>query len=149
MARQSPAAQRRALEILLIEDDPVDASWLRELILEKAPTSQVVQAASVQDALPILAQRPVDAVFFSVHPDGGALSIQGCRDLLRAVGARPVVVLVNAANMVYAADVRAAGVRFIYRKHPIWRIAHIRKQGLRDKWNALLAGREQAHDAPL
>jgi hypothetical protein len=109
----------------------------------------VVQATSLHDALPILAQRAVDAVFFSVHPYGEALSTQGCRDPLGAVVHRPVVARVNAADMVYAAEVRAAGVKRINCKHPIWRIAHIPKAGDPRQGNALPADRERAHRAPL
>jgi hypothetical protein len=44
---------------------------------------------------------------------------------------RPVVALVNLAEMDHAADVRETGVRFIYSKHPIMRMAHIRKLEVR------------------
>jgi hypothetical protein len=83
LARRSPAAQPRALRILLIEDDPVDAAWLTELINEKCPTSEVVHGASLPDALSALAQRSIDTVFVAVHPDGEGGSIEGTREIVR------------------------------------------------------------------
>ena len=117
--------------ILLIEDDPVDATWITELIQEKSPAAEVVHTACLSDALLVLAQRPIDTVFISVRPNGEAASTQHCREMVHRAGCRPVVALVNAADMVHAADVRAAGVRFIYRKHPIMRTAQLRKRELR------------------
>ena len=133
MATQSPAAQRRALRILLIEDDPIDAAWITELIHEKHPTAEVVHSSSLPDALSVLAQRPIDTAFISAHPNGEAASVQNCREMVRRAGRRSVVALVNVAEMDHAADVRATGVRFIYRKHPIMRTAYVRKQELREK----------------
>lgn len=49
--------------------------------------------------------------------------------------------LVNANEMPHAAEVWAAGVKFVYRKHPIMRAAQIRKQELREKWEARVADR--------
>ena len=47
-----------------------------------------------------------------------------------------VVALINVAEMALASEVRATGVKFVYRKHPIWRTAQIRKQELRDKFRS-------------
>jgi DNA-binding NarL/FixJ family response regulator len=121
------------LKILLIEDDPVDAAWITELIKEKRPTIEVVHSTSLPDASSILAQRPIDTVFISVRPDGDAASIQDCREMVRRAGRRSVVALVNAAEMAHAAEIRGSGVKFVYRKHPIMRTAQIRKQELREK----------------
>jgi len=139
VATQPPAAHARALRILLIEDDPTDAAWLTELIKEKRPTAEVVHCASLPDALSVLAQRPIDTVFISTRPDGEAASTQHCREMVHRAGRRPVVALVNIADMAYAADVRAAGVRFIYRKHPIMRTGQIRKLELRARLTATSA----------
>ena len=46
------------LKILLVEEDPVDAAWITELIKEKRPTIEVVHSTSLPDARSILAQRP-------------------------------------------------------------------------------------------
>jgi DNA-binding NarL/FixJ family response regulator len=117
----------------LIEDDPVDATWLTELIKEKCPSSEVLHRASLPDALSALVQRPIDAVFVSIRPDGEAASIHECRELVRRAGRRPVVALINAAEMTRASEIRATGVKFVYGKHPILRTAQIRKQELRGK----------------
>jgi hypothetical protein len=121
------------LRILLIENDPVDATWLTELIEEKCSTSEVVHCASLPDALAVLAQEPIDTVFISVRPDGEVPSVGECRELVRRAGRRPVVALVNAAEMTCASEIGTTGVKFIYCKHPILRTAQIRKQELRDK----------------
>jgi len=141
VAMQSQAADARVLRILLIEDDPVDAAWLTEMINEKCPTSEVVHGASLPDALSALAQRSIDTVFVAVHPDGEGGSIEGTREIVRRAGRRSVVALVNAAEMAHAAEIRASGVKFVYRKHPIMRTAQIRKQELREKWEARVADR--------
>ena len=101
------------LKILLIEDDPVDAAWITELIKEKRPTIEVVHSTSLPDASSILAQRPIDTVFISVRPDGDAASIQDCREMVRRAERRSVVALVNAAEMAHAAEIRASGVKFV------------------------------------
>jgi hypothetical protein len=43
--------------------------------------------------------------------------------------------------MSHAAELRVAGVTFVYHKHPIWRTGHIRKRELREKWEAVIAER--------
>jgi len=53
--------------------------------------------------------------------------------MVRRAERRSVVALVNAAEMAHAAEIRASGVKFVYRKHPIMRTAQIRKQELREK----------------
>lgn len=133
VAKQSPTAQRHTLRILLIEDDPTDATWITELIKKICPTSEVLHSASLPEAFSALAQQPVDTVFVSVHPDGEAPSIQECREIVRRAGRRPVVALIKAAEMARAPEVRATGVKLVYRKHPIWRTAQIRKEELREK----------------
>ena len=55
---------------------------------------------------------------------------------------RPVVALVNVAELDHAADVHATGVRFIYGKHPIMRTAHIRKLEVRKRWEARITEQE-------
>ena len=57
---------------------------------------------------------------------------------MRRAGRRSVVALVNAAEMAHVDEVRAAGVKLVYRKHPIMRTAEIRKQEVREKWEALV-----------
>ena len=141
-ASESPAAQQLPLRILLIEDDRIDAAWITELIYEKRPGTEVVHSASLPQALLVLAQQPTDAVFISVHPDGSTASTEDCRELVSRANGRPVVALVNVAEMDHAADVRATGVRFIYRKHPIMRTAHIRKLEVRERWDARIAEQE-------
>ena len=44
MASDSPAPQQRPLRILLIEDDPIDAAWITELIHEKRPGTEIRRA---------------------------------------------------------------------------------------------------------
>ena len=46
MTSGSQAAQQRALKILLIEDDPIDATWITELIHKKGPGTEVVRSAA-------------------------------------------------------------------------------------------------------
>jgi CheY-like chemotaxis protein len=133
----SPAQQQHALKILLIEDDPIDAAWITELIHERSPGTEVVHSASLPQAFSVLAQQMPKALFISVHPDGGTASIENCRELVSRANGQPVVVaLVNRAEMDHAADVRATGVRFIYFKHPIMRTAHVRKQESRERFRA-------------
>jgi CheY-like chemotaxis protein len=137
MATRSPAAGEHTLRILLIEDDLLDAAWLTELIHSKSSTNEVVHRASVPDALSVLDQRPIDTVFVSIRPNGGGASIRDCRDIVRRARDRSVVALINLADMAHAAEVRAAGVRFVYRKHPIYRTGELRKQELREKYAAM------------
>jgi DNA-binding NarL/FixJ family response regulator len=137
MTSGCPAAQQqRALKILLIEDDPIDAAWITELIHEKAPGTEVVRSATLPEALVALARQPADAVFVSVHPDGRTASTAVCRELVERANGRPVVALVNVAELDHAADVHATGVRLIYGKHPIMRTAHIRKLEGREQFRA-------------
>jgi DNA-binding NarL/FixJ family response regulator len=131
---QSLAAQPAPLRILLIEDDPLDAVWVAGLIKEKAPMTEVVHHDSLPQALLVLAQLPVDAIFVGLRLDDEGAWIHGCREVLRRAGKRSVVALINAAEIACAAEVRAVGVKFIYCKHPIWRTALIRKQQLREKF---------------
>jgi DNA-binding NarL/FixJ family response regulator len=118
----------------LIEDDPLDAVWVAELIKEKSPTTEVVHHDSLPKVLSFLAQLPIDAIFVGLRLDDEGAWIHACREVLRRAGKRSVVALINAAEIARAAEVRAAGVRFIYCKHPIWRTALIRKQQLREKF---------------
>jgi DNA-binding NarL/FixJ family response regulator len=139
------AAPRRALRILLIEDDLLDAVWIAEFIKAKSPTSEVVHKRSMADAQSFLAQSRIDAIFMAVHPDDEGVSIHTCREIVRRARQRPVVALINTAEKACAAEIRAAGVKLIYYKHPIWRTALIRKQQLREKFvpNEEEAGRQQ------
>jgi DNA-binding NarL/FixJ family response regulator len=138
MATQRSAPPQRTLRILLIEDDPADAAWIQDLIKERCPTSEVVHRASLPEAISALAQRPIDAVFISVRPDGGGASIQDCREVVRRAGGRSVVALVDLAEMAHVAEIRATGVELVYRKHPIMRTAQLRKQRMREKWQAIV-----------
>jgi DNA-binding NarL/FixJ family response regulator len=130
------AAQRRALRILLIEDYPLDAVWIAELIKAKSPASEIVHKRSIADAQSFLDQSRVDAIFVAVYPDDEGVSIRTCREIVRRARQRPVVALINTGDKACAAEIRAAGVRFIYCKHPIWRTALIRKQQLREKFRS-------------
>jgi DNA-binding NarL/FixJ family response regulator len=132
----SGVAQRRALRILLIEGDALDAVWIAELIKAKSPTSDIFHKTSMADARPFLDQPHIDAIFVAVHPDNEGVSIHTCREIVRRARQRPVVALINTAEKACAAEIRAAGVRFIYCKHPIWRTALIRKQQLREKFRS-------------
>jgi CheY-like chemotaxis protein len=136
MTTESPAAQQRALKILLIEDDPIDAAWITELIHEKRPGTEVVHSPSLPEALLVLARQPTDAVFISVHPAGQTAFTAVCRELVGRANGRPVVALLNVAELDHAADVHATGVRFIYGKHPIMRTAPIRKLKVRERCEA-------------
>jgi DNA-binding NarL/FixJ family response regulator len=136
MSRESPAAQQRALKILLIEDDPIDAAWITELIHEKALGAEVAHSTSLSQALLVLAQQRTDAVLISVQPGGGTASTEICGELVRRANGRPVVALVDVAELNHAADVHATGVRLIYGKHPIMRTAHIRKLEGRERFQA-------------
>jgi hypothetical protein len=49
--------------------------------------------------------------------------------------------------MDHAADVRETGVRFIYSKHPIMRMAHIRKLEVRKAYEAYIAEQESRRAA--
>ena len=133
MATQSFVRQPCVLKVLLIEDDPIDAAWVTELIHEKCAASEVVHSTSLRHAFSVLAQEQIDSVFFSVRPEGNAESIRNCHEVVRRAGRRPVVALLTAAEMPHAAEVHAAGVKFVYRKHPILRTAQIRKQELRER----------------
>jgi CheY-like chemotaxis protein len=147
MSIGSPAARQRALRLLLIEDDPIDLAWITELIHEKCPGTEVVHSDSLPQAFSVLAQQMPDAVFVSVRPDGRTESIENCRELVSRANGRPVVALVNLAEMDHAADVRETGVRFIYCKHPILRMAHIRKLEVRQTYEAQIASK--SHGGPL
>jgi CheY-like chemotaxis protein len=136
MTRQSPAAQQRALKILLIEDDPIDAAWITELIHEKGLGAEVAHSACLSQALLVLAQQPTDAVLISVHLAGGTASSEFCRELVSKAKGRPVVALVDVAELDHAADIHATGVRFIYGKHPIMRTAYVRKLEARERFRA-------------
>jgi CheY-like chemotaxis protein len=141
---QSLAAKPPALRILLIEDDPLDAVWVAELIKENDPMNEVVHHDSLPHALLVLAQLPINAIFVGLRLDDEGAWIHACREVVRRAGRRSVVALINAAEIACAAEVRAAGVRFIYCKHPIWRTALIRKQQLREKFELdAEAGRQQ------
>jgi DNA-binding NarL/FixJ family response regulator len=129
-------AQRHTLRILLIEGDALDAVWIAELIKAKSPTSDIFHKMSMADAQPFLDQPHIDAIFVAVHPDDEGVPIHTCREIVRRARQRPVVALINTAEKACAAEIRAAGVRFIYCKHPIWRTALIRKQQLRDKFRS-------------
>jgi hypothetical protein len=96
--------------------------------------TEVVHHDSLLQALLVLAQLPVDAIFVGLRLDDEGAWIHACREVLRGAGKRTVVALINAAESARAAEVRAAGVKFIYCKHPIWRTALIRKQQLREKF---------------
>jgi DNA-binding NarL/FixJ family response regulator len=136
MTGESPAAQQRALKILLIEDGPIDAAWITELIHEKALGAEVAHSASLSQALLVLAQQRTGAVLISVHPGGGTASTEICRELVSRANGRPVVALVDIAELNHAADVHATGVRLIYGKHPIMRTAHVRKLEGRERCRA-------------
>jgi DNA-binding NarL/FixJ family response regulator len=136
MIGESPAAQQRALKILLIENDPIDAAWITELIHEKGLGAEVAHSACLSQALLVLAQQPTDAVFVSIHPDGGLASSEICRELVSKANGRPVVALVDVAERDHVADIHATGVRFIYGKHPIMRTAHVRKLEARERFRA-------------
>ena len=136
MATRFPVMERHPLRILLIENDTVDATWLEQLIKERCSTSEVVHRASLPDAFAALAQQQIDTVFVSIRPEGEIPSIRECDEIVRRAGTRPVVVLINATETALVPEIRATGVKIVYRKHPIWRTAQIRKQELRDKFRS-------------
>ena len=142
MTSASPAAQQRALKILLIEDDPIDAAWITELIHGKGLGFEVAHSACLPQALLVLVQHPTDVVLVSVHPNDGTASTEICRELVSKAGGRPIVALVDVAELHRAADIYATGVRFIYGKHPIMRTAHIRKLELRERFRARFPEKE-------
>jgi DNA-binding NarL/FixJ family response regulator len=131
-----PAAERHPLRILLIENDTVDATWLEGLIKERCSTSEVMRSASLPDAFAALAQQQIDTVFVSIRPEGEIPSLRECHEIVRRAGPRPVVALLNATETALVPEILATGVKFVYRKHPIWRTAQIRKQELRDKFRS-------------
>jgi DNA-binding NarL/FixJ family response regulator len=142
MTGEAPAAQQRALKILLIEDDPIDAAWITELIHEKGLGAEVAHSASLSHALVVLAQQPTDAVLISVHPKGGRASTEICRELVSRANGRPVVALVDVAELDHAAGVHATGVRLIYGKHPIMPTAHVRKLEGRERLRARITAQQ-------
>jgi DNA-binding NarL/FixJ family response regulator len=124
------------LKILLIEDDPIDAAWVAELIHQKSPRTEVVHSTSLTEAVLVLAQQPTDAFFISLHPDGGTAFTEICGELVGRANGRPVVALIDVAMHHHGADVHATGVRFIYRKHPLMRTAYVRKLEGRERFRA-------------
>jgi CheY-like chemotaxis protein len=130
------------LKILLIENDPIDAAWIAELIHQKSPGAEVAHSASLTDALLVLAQQPIDAIFVSVHPDGETASTEICRELVRRADGRPIIALIDVAQQDHAADVHVTGVRFIYRKHPIMRTAYVRKLEGQERFRARITERK-------
>lgn len=128
--------ERHPLRILLIENDTIDATWLKELIKERCSTSEVIHRASLPDAFAVLAQQQIDTVFVSIRPDGETPAVQECHEIVRRAGPRSVVALINITETALVPEIRATGVKFVYRKHPIWRTAQIRKQELRDKFRS-------------
>ena len=136
MPSEFTSVERHPLRILLIEDDPVDATWLIELIMQKCPAAEIMHTPSLPDGLATLAQQPIDTVFVSVRLNGVPPFSHGCLEIMRRAGPRPVVALIDATETALVPEIRATGVRFVYRKHPIWRTAQIRKQELRDKFRS-------------
>lgn len=141
MSVQSRAESPDVLRILLVEDDPVDAAWLVELLERSSPVPQIVRSGTLLKAFAVLHRHPLDAVLVSMRPNGPTPLVQGCCELVRRAGRRPVVALIDAAERSAAADILATRVTFVYRKHPIMRAAYIRKQELRARLEAEAADR--------
>jgi response regulator RpfG family c-di-GMP phosphodiesterase len=120
VATQLAATQGRTLTVLLIEDNPGDVAWTTSLLKQKFLQSEVVHSSSLADGLSVLAQRRIDAVFIGVHPDGQRACTKECRALVRKANGKPVVAMMNQAEMEHAAAIRETGVHSIYCKYARW-----------------------------
>jgi serine phosphatase RsbU (regulator of sigma subunit) len=106
----APAAQRRSLSLLLIEDDRADAVLVEELMAESATDIRVVWASSMARAEEFLADERPDCVLLDLHlPD--AIEFNGISRIAEWDGTLPVVVLTGLNDEAFGVSAVAAGAQ--------------------------------------
>jgi serine phosphatase RsbU (regulator of sigma subunit) len=106
----APAAARRSLSLLLIEDDRADAVLVEELIAESATDIRVVWAPSMARAEEFLADARPDCVLLDLHlPD--AIEFDGISRIAEWDGTLPVVVLTGLNDEAFGVSAVASGAQ--------------------------------------
>ena len=111
MSADHATASARPIAVLVVEDDPAEASRFRHMLESSdAQSFEVVQAASVEEALRMLLQRSYDTLLLDLTlPEGHSLDA-----LMRAKVAAadtPIVVLGAEASEDEAVQVLRAGAQ--------------------------------------
>jgi diguanylate cyclase (GGDEF)-like protein len=144
-------ASARQIAVLVVEDDPAEASSFRHMLeSSNAQSFEVVQAASVEEALRMLFERPYDALLLDLTlPEG-----HGLDTLMRAKVAAadaPIVVLGAEASEDEAVQVLRAGAQdYLAKEECNARLLArtisqaVERHRIRSE---LLAARQQAHFA--
>ncbi len=99
------------VRVLLVEDSPSDALLLCES-LENYPLQkfEIEHAERLDEAIALLAQRSFDVILQDLNlPDSGGM--ETCRQISRAAGQTPVIVLTGADDEAAAAEAMCLGVQ--------------------------------------
>src|ERR1700761_2764859 len=105
-----PAADRRGLSVLLIEDDRADAVLVEELIADSAADIRVAWAPSMAHAEGVLARERPDCVLLDLHlPD--ASGFDGIARVTEWDGTLPVVVLTGLNDEHFGVSAVARGAQ--------------------------------------
>lgn len=110
--------------VLLIDDSKVSRMFAREYILECQPTWHVLEAASGEEGLALLAGRRVDIVILDVNMPG----IGGMATAAQMRGRSPALpICILTANIQEATRERARGLDVDFAEKPVTRerILHI------------------------
>ena len=99
------------VRVLLVEDSPSDALLLCES-LENYPLQkfEIERAERLDEAIALLARRSFDVVLQDLNlPDSGGM--ETCRQISRAAGQTPIIVLTGADDEAAAAEAMCLGVQ--------------------------------------
>jgi len=77
----------KKVHILLVEDDPVQLKWIKEILMEILPEGRIVgEATSIEEARKILLKNPpaIDLAFLDINlGDGSAFDLLNCLPVIR------------------------------------------------------------------
>jgi DNA-binding NarL/FixJ family response regulator len=97
------------MRVLVVDDHAIVRSGIRRLLSER-PDMEVLEAASGEDALRAVLERPVDLIVLDLNLPGlGGLEL--LRRLARAAPKAPILVFSQHAEAIYATKALEAGAR--------------------------------------
>lgn len=105
----SANSDSRVVEVLLVEDNPVDARVFREILKHGVDTFNISSASSLADALTILRSKSFSAVVIDLNlPDSRGL---GTLQAIRAVSDLPIIVITGTADEAMSVEAMRLGAQ--------------------------------------
>jgi DNA-binding NarL/FixJ family response regulator len=119
MATMATMAARCAPKILVVDDEPRLRNAIRRFISVDWPAAQVIDAASTDEALELLATAPHDVVLLDIHMPGKS-GLDALKELRGTLGSTvPVIVMTALTDDRYAFAAKREGANAFVRKERI------------------------------